>query len=433
MKRKIYNNLLSWKENSINIPLMIIGARQIGKTYIIKEFCQNEFENYIYINLLDNPQIVELFEQSIPTEEKFLKLKLILNTDIDLEKTIIFFDEIQLSEKLISNLKYFCESDKPFKIICAGSLLGVKINRFHSSFPVGKVKMEYMYPMDFEEFLMATSSQGLIDEIYKCYKTNTPMIDALHEKLLNLYRLYLCVGGMPQAVQNIVDVNQNIFEFDKDIIKNIIESYLNDMNQYILNNTEKSKIEAIYKSIPNQLGNVSNKFQYIKINTNARSRDYESALQWLISSTMIYKCNLLKSIQIPPKAYADEEYFKLYISDVGLLASLLEIQYNDILLDNSFLYKGSIAENYVASQFVRNGISLYYWKSNSDAEIDFILYNQDGLIPIEVKASNNITSKSLNSYIKKYNPKYSIRISSKNFGFENNIKSVPLYAVFLIK
>ena len=433
MKRKIYNNLLSWKENSINIPLMIIGARQIGKTYIIKEFCQNEFENYIYINLLDNPQIVELFEQSIPTEEKFSKLKLILNIDINLEKTIIFFDEIQLSEKLISNLKYFCESDKPFKIICAGSLLGVKINRFHSSFPVGKVKMEYMYPMDFEEFLMATSSQGLIDEIYKCYKTNTPMIEALHEKLLNLYRLYLCVGGMPQAVQNIVDVNQNIFEFDKDIIKNIIESYLNDMNQYILNNTEKSKIEAIYKSIPNQLGNVSNKFQYTKINTNARSRDYESALQWLISSTMIYKCNLLKSIQIPPKAYADEEYFKLYISDVGLLASLLEIQYNDILLDNSFLYKGSIAENYVASQFVRNGISLYYWKSNSDAEIDFILYNQDGLIPIEVKASNNITSKSLNSYIKKYNPKYSIRISSKNFGFENNIKSVPLYAVFLIK
>ena len=383
--------------------------------------------------MLDNPQIVDLFEQSIPTEEKFTKMQWILNTEIDLEKTIIFFDEIQLSEKLISNLKYFCESEKPFKIICAGSLLGVKINRFHSSFPVGKVKMEYMYPMDFEEFLMATSSQGLIDEIYKCYNSSVPMTSALHEKLMGLYRMYLCVGGMPQAVQNIVDVNQNIFDFDKDIIRNIIESYLNDMNQYILNNTEKSKIEAIYKSIPNQLGNVSNKFQYTKINTNARSRDYESALQWLISSTMIYKCNLLKSIQIPPKAYADEEYFKLYISDVGLLASLLEIQYNDILLDNSFLYKGSIAENYVASQFVRNGISLYYWKSNSDAEIDFILYNQDGLIPIEVKASNNITSKSLNSYIKKYNPKYSIRISSKNFGFENNIKSVPLYAVFLIK
>lgn len=432
MKRKIYKDLLNWKENSIDIPLMIIGARQIGKTYIIKEFCKNEFENYIYINLLDNPQIVDLFEQSIPTEEKFTKMQWILNKNIDLEKTIIFFDEIQLSEKLISNLKYFCESDKPFKIICAGSLLGVKINRFHSSFPVGKVKMEYMYPMDFEEFLMATSSQGLIDEIYRCYNEVIPMTNALHDKLLNLYRLYLCVGGMPQAVQKIVDVNQNIFDFDKTIVKNIIESYLNDMNQYILNNTEKSRIEAIYKSIPSQLGNVSNKFQYTKINSNARSRDYETALQWLISSTMIYKCNLLKTIQIPPKAYADEEYFKLYISDVGLLTSLLEIQYNDILLDNNFLYKGNIAENYVAEQLVRNGVSLYYWKSNSDAEIDFILYNEDGLIPIEVKASDNITSKSLNSYIKKYNPKYSIRISTKNFGFENNIKSIPLYAAFLI-
>lgn len=433
MKRKIYKNLLNWKENSINIPLMIIGARQIGKTYIIKEFCKNEFEKYIYINLLDNPQIVDLFEQAIPTEEKFNKMQLILNQKIDLEKTIIFFDEIQLSEKLISNLKYFCESDKPFKIICAGSLLGVKINRFHSSFPVGKVKMEYMYPMDFEEFLMATSSQELIDEIYKCYNAGVPMTNGLHEKLLNLYRLYLCVGGMPQAVQNIVNVNQNIFDFDGNIVKNIIESYLNDMNQYILNNTEKSRIEAIYKSIPSQLGNVSNKFQYAKINSNARSRDYETALQWLISSTMIYKCNLLKTIQIPPKAYEDEEYFKLYISDVGLLTSLLEIRYNDILLDNDFLYKGNIAENYMAEQLVRNGVSLYYWKSSSDAEIDFILYNEDGLIPIEVKASDNTTSKSLNSYMKRYNPKYAIRISSKNFGFENNIKSIPLYAAFLIK
>ena len=155
MERKIYSNLLEWKKNSIKTPLMIIGARQIGKTYIIKEFCQKEFEKNIYINLLDNPQIVDLFEQSIPTEEKFTKMQWILNTEIDLEKTIIFFDEIQLSEKLISNLKYFCESEKPFKIICAGSLLGVKINRFHSSFPVGKVEFLNMYPMTFTEFLKA--------------------------------------------------------------------------------------------------------------------------------------------------------------------------------------------------------------------------------------------------------------------------------------
>lgn len=433
MKRKIYNDLINWKKNSINIPLMIIGARQIGKTYVINEFCKNEFENYIYINLLDNPQIIEIFEQPISTEEKFTKMEWILNTKIDIENTIIFFDEIQLSEKLISNLKYFCESEKPFKIICAGSLLGVKVNRFHSSFPVGKVKMEYMYPMDFEEFLMATTNQELIDEIYKCYDELIPISNPIHEKLLSLYRLYLCVGGMPQAVQNIIDVKQNIFDFDKDIISNIINSYLNDMNQYVLNNTEKTRIEAIYKSIPSQLANPSNKFQYNKINSNARSRDYESAMQWLLSSTMIYKCNLLNAIKIPPKAYCNEQYFKLYISDVGLLTSLLEIQYNDILLDNDFLYKGIIAENYVAQSFVRNRISLYYWKSNSDAEIDFILYNNDGLIPVEVKASDNTTSKSLNSYVKQFKPKYSIRISTKNFGFANGIKSIPLYATFLIK
>ena len=433
MKRKIYTDLLNWKKFWIDTPLMIIGARQIGKTYIINEFCKNEFENYIYINLLDNPKVVDLFEQSISTEEKFVQLQWLLDVDIDLETTIIFFDEVQLSEKLISNLKYFCESEKPYKIICAGSLLGVKINRFNSSFPVGKVRMLYMYPMDFEEFLMATSSNNIIDEIRKCYDNMQPISSPIHEKLLGLYRLYLCIGGMPQAVKNIVEVNQDIFKFDKEIISNIIESYLNDMNQYILNNTEKSRIEAIYKSIPSQLGNTNNKFQYTKINSNARSRDYKSAMQWLISSTMIYKCNLLKTVQIPPKAYCDEEYFKLYISDVGLLTALLEIKYNDILLDNDFTYKGNIAENYVAQTFVRNGISLYYWKSKSDAEIDFILYNEDGLIPVEVKASNNVISKSLNSYIKKYEPKYSIRISSKNFGFENNIKSVPLYAAFLIK
>ena len=433
MKRKIYTDLLNWKKFWIDTPLMIIGARQIGKTYIINEFCKNEFENYIYINLLDNPKVVDLFEQSISTEEKFIQLQWLLDVDIDLETTIIFFDEVQLSEKLISNLKYFCESEKPYKIICAGSLLGVKINRFNSSFPVGKVRMLYMYPMDFEEFLMATSSNNIIDEIRKCYDNMQPISSPIHEKLLGLYRLYLCIGGMPQAVKNIVEVNQDIFKFDKEIISNIIESYLNDMNQYILNNTEKSRIEAIYKSIPSQLGNTNNKFQYTKINSNARSRDYESAMQWLISSTMIYKCNLLKTVQIPPKAYCDEEYFKLYISDVGLLTALLEIKYNDILLDNDFTYKGNIAENYVAQTFVRNGISLYYWKSKSDAEIDFILYNEDGLIPVEVKASNNVISKSLNSYIKQYEPKYSIRISSKNFGFENNIKSVPLYAAFLIK
>lgn len=300
MERKIYKELIKWKNTDMKKPLMIIGARQIGKTYIIKEFCQKEFKQYIYINLLEHSEIIKIFKQEINTAEKFNRMKIYLDIDIDIENTIIFFDEIQESEELISSLKYFNESEEPFKIICAGSLLGVKLKRMHTSFPVGKVKMLNMYPMDFEEFLMANGNQGLIDEIYKCYNDNIPMDTVLHEKALNLYRLYLCVGGMPEAIKNLLDNDKDILKFDKSIIEDIILSYLNDMNKYVQNKAESIKIEDIYKSIPSQLGNKSNKFQYGKISSNARKRDYETALDWLLSSTMVHKCTILNKVEIPP-------------------------------------------------------------------------------------------------------------------------------------
>ena len=433
MERKIYQELLEWKNTNIDKPLMVIGARQIGKTYIINEFCKREFEEYIYINLLEQADIVKIFKQEINTQEKFNRMKIYLDKDIDLEKTIIFFDEIQECEEIISALKYFNESSEPFKIICAGSLLGVKIKRMHSSFPVGKVKMINMYPMDFEEFLMANNSKPLIEEIKKSYKTNEPLDLILHKKTLDLYRLYLCVGGMPEAVKNLLSNNKDILKFDSDIIIDIYKSYLNDMNKYVSNKFEATKIEAIYKSIPSQLGNISNKFQYGKINSNARKRDYESSLNWLLSSTMVLKCPVLKKPEIPPLGFIVDDNFKLYLSDVGILLNMLEIKYKDIILDNLLLYKGIIAENYVATQLVASKHSLMYWKSENEAEIDFLIYNDDGIIPIEVKANENVGSKSLKLYMKRYKPKYSIRISSKNFGFENNIKSVPLYATFCIK
>lgn len=300
MERKIYNELIKWKNTDMQKPLMIIGARQIGKTYIIKEFCQKEFEKSIYINLLEHSEIIKIFSQEISTAEKFNRMKIYLDVDIDIENTIIFFDEIQESEELISSLKFFNESEQAFKIICAGSLLGVKLKRMHTSFPVGKVKMLNMYPMDFEEFLMANGNIGLIDEIYKCYNSNTAMDSALHEKALSLYRLYLCVGGMPEAIKNLLDNNKDILKFDKSIIEDIITSYLNDMNKYVQNKYESIKIESIYKSIPSQLANQSNKFQYGKITSNARRRDYETALNWLLSSTMVHKCTILNKIEIPP-------------------------------------------------------------------------------------------------------------------------------------
>ena len=433
MKRKIYKELVNWKNTNMQKPLMIIGARQIGKTYIIRKFCENEFQKNIYINLLEHSEIIKIFKQDISTEEKFNRMKIYLDNDIDIKNTIIFFDEIQESEELISSLKYFNESEKPFKIICAGSLLGVKLKRMHTSFPVGKVKMLNMYPMDFEEFLMANGNKGLIEEIYKCYESNTPMDSVLHEKALNLYRLYLCVGGMPEAIKNLLENNKDILKFDKSIIADIIQSYLNDMNKYVKNKSEAIKIESIYKSIPTQLGNKSNKFQYGKISSNARKRDYETALDWLLSSTMVYKCTILNKVEIPPLGFVINDHFKLYLSDVGVLLSLLQVKYNDVILDRILQYKGVIAENYVATQLLVNKHTLMYWESGNQAEIDFILYNDDGIIPVEVKADDNVGSKSLKIYMNRYNPKYGIRISTKNFGFKNSIKSVPLYAMFLIR
>lgn len=433
MERKIYQELINWKNTNMKKPLMVIGARQIGKTYIIDEFCKKEFKKYIYINLFEHSEIVKIFKQDINTIEKYNRMKIYLDIDIDVENTIIFFDEIQESEELISALKFFNEREEDFKIICAGSLLGVKLKRMHTSFPVGKVKMLNMHPMDFEEFLMANGSTGLIQEIKKCYNENTAMDSVLHEKALNLYRLYLCVGGMPEAVKNLIDNDKDILKFDKSIIEDIYQSYLNDMNKYVDNKFEASKIENIYKSIPTQLGNQSNKFQYGKISQNARKRDYETALNWLLSSTMIHKSIILNKVEIPPLAFAISDHFKLYLSDVGILINMLQVKYSDIILDNILQYKGVIAENYVATQLIANNNSLIYWESGNQAEVDFVLYNDDGIIPIEVKASDNIGSQSLNVYMKRYNPKYAIRISTKNFGYKNNIKSVPLYATFLIK
>lgn len=432
MERKIYQELIEWKNNNIQKPLIVIGARQIGKTYIIDQFCKNEFENYIYINLLEQTEIIKIFKEEINTADKFKRMKIYLDTDINLKNTIIFFDEIQESEELISALKFFNESEEPFKIICAGSLLGVKLRRIRSSFPVGKVKMINMYPMDFEEFLMANGNIALIDEIRNCYENNEAMDNVLHNKALDLYRLYLCVGGMPEAVKDLISKDKDILKFDKTIIDDIYHSYLSDMNKYVDNKYEASKIESIYNSIPAQLGNQSNKFQYGKIATTARKRDYESALNWLLSSTMVSKCCILNKVEIPPLGFIIDDHFKLYLSDVGILLNMLKVKYNDIILDNLLQYKGIIAENYVANQLIANKIPLIYWESGNKAEVDFILYNNDGIIPIEVKANDNTTSQSLNVYIKRYNPKYAIRISTKNFGNSNNIKSIPLYATFCI-
>lgn len=303
----------------------------------------------------------------------------------------------------------------------------------NKAFPVGKVEILTMYPMDFEEFLVEILGNETIEIIKEHFENNEPLIDVMHNELISLYRLYLCIGGMPAAVNNIIKVNKDILMYNNKITKDIINGYLNDMKKYVKDSTETVRIENIYKSIPAQIGNKSNKFQYTKVRSGARSKNYETALQWLLSSKLINKVCLLKSPQIPAEAFKNEEIFKLYLSDVGILNSLLNINYEQIILDEEFIYKGDIAENYVEQQLNINFENIYYWKNNNTAEVDFIIYNKDGLIPIEVKAGDTVKSKSLNMYMKLFKPKYGIRICSKNFGFNNGIKTIPLYATFLIK
>ena len=431
MQRKIYQNLLKWKEEKIKMPYMLVGARQTGKTYILENFCKNEFENYIYINLDKMESISKVFEQTIVPEEIILNIETILNIDINIKNTIIFLDEIQVSERAISSLKYFCESDKDYKIVCAGSLLGVKINRFKSSFPVGKVWIDYLYPMDFEEFLLAIGEEKLLKTIENSYKNMTPMLESLHEKALKLYYEYICIGGMPASISNYIDKEKNITKFDDEINNIIITSYIADMAKYT-ENIESIRNARIYNSIPAQLGKENKKFKYSLVEKSARAREYQSSLDWLISSNMILKCDNIKTPKSPLKAYTDDT-FKVYLSDMGLLRALAKISINEVISNKNMIYKGILAENYVAEILFAKNRELYYWQVNSGMyEVDFLINVEGDIIPIEVKASDNVTSKSLNYYVTRFKPVYSIRISTKNFGFQNNIKSIPLYAAHLL-
>jgi len=430
MIRKIYNDLLYWKKSGSKKPLLVIGARQIGKTFIIEEFIQNEFSESITFNLFNRPDICAIFAENIPVPEKLLKMELLIGKKIDFENTLIFFDEVQHSEDIIAALKYFAEDSTNYKIICAGSLLGVKINRLSKPFPVGKVEMLKMYPMDFEEFLWANDETGLTEEISICYEKNKNMSEPLHEKCLKLYRTFLCSGGMPEAVADIIKNNNDVLLFNSSILSNIRIAYLADMTKYVISKAESIKIEAVYNSIPTQLGNKSNKFQYSEIKKGARSRDYSTALEWLVSSGMIYLCDAVTALQMPLKGYIRNDFFKIFLNDTGILCNHLGIRLSEIMLDNDFYYKGIITENYAAAQFVSGGIPLYYWRNENSQELDFLLDTQDGIIPIEVKSGKNKVSPSLSYYCSMYKSPYAIKIRKGNFGFTDKIRNVPLYAVF---
>ena len=430
MKRKIESKLISWKEGEDRKPLLVYGARQVGKTYSIVDFGKKHYSDIVYFNFEGNSPLREVFDRDLDPHRIWTALEALSSHKIYPENTLIVFDEIQECEKALTSLKYFCEEAPEYHIIAAGSLLGLAINRGQYSFPVGKVNMLTMYPLDFEEFLMAIDCNNLIEMVKNAYENNLPLDNPIHTKMLDYYYQYLAIGGMPAAVN--AYITKSDFDFVRIAQNEIQSSYYGDMTKYT-NVKESNKIVATYRSIPSQLAKENKKFQYKLIGSGARASTYESSIDWLVTAGIVYKCNKTKSGLMPLKINEDLLSYKIYMSDIGLLSSSLGLNISNILSNNiSSEAKGALSENYVMQQLTALGFVPYYWESDGKAEVDFVIQTETNVIPVECKYADNVQSKSLNVFVNKYNPEYSIRVSSKNFGFENNIKSVPLYAVFCL-
>lgn len=437
MNRKFYDELNSWKNSKNGVPLMVVGARQVGKTYIINKFCQENYKNYYYLNFMREKEFVKLFKEIESFDRRVEALESLVGGSIRNDNdTVLFVDEVQESEEFIEALKFFNESIDTYNIVCAGSLLGVALKRLHSSFPVGKVKVVNMYPMDFEEFLVATKNARFIKLIKDSFNTDTALALPIHNKMLDLFYKYLYLGGMPSVVKNFLEVGMDLALVDSDILSQIINAYFDDMSKYA-DPKEVIRIRNLYKSIPSQLAKENQKFIFSEIDKNDnRKRDYVTALDWLMASNLVLSCNLVVKPEYPLKGFVDNDTYKLYLSDTGILNNMLNISKKNFFLDGTFSYKGLIAENYVACELTKMGYDLFYWsrkgKNNGNAEIDFVIQMEDCVVPLEVKANDNTQAKSLKVYNSFYNPVSAIKISSNNFNKYDNIKCIPLYAVFCL-
>jgi len=431
MYRKIQEYLKEWKESEYRLPLVLQGARQVGKTYSVLEFGKLYYENVAYFNFESTPSIIDTFSEGITPDYLIPILARISGQNISKGTTLVFFDEIQLCERALTSLKYFAEEAPDYHIIVAGSLLGVAVNRQTFSFPVGKVTIKTMYPMDMEEYLIAIGEEELVNQIKECFENNTPMPSIIHEQCMAYYRQYLFVGGMPDCVNKYIETRNPILI--RHVQEDILLSYLNDMSKYNKEN-EIKKTRLAYDSITTQLSKRNTRFQYKLVKKGGRASEFENAIEWLDLSGITSRIFRIEQVKKPLENYKDIDAFKIYVSDLGLLCAKKNIGYDDIIYMSDDLddFKGGMTENYVNNQLVANEYKAYYCEFDNNLEIDFVIQKDNFLIPIEVKSSDHTNSRSLNVYRKKYEPEYSIRLSTKNFGLEDGIKSVPLYAAFCI-
>ena len=430
MKRKIEDTLLAWKNREDGRkPLLIYGARQVGKTYIINKFGEQHYKNTVYVNLETNLSVARYFSDDITPGRLIRFLETIVHDVILPGETLVIFDEVQSCERALTSLKYFAENAPEYHVAAAGSLLGVAIAREQYSFPVGKVESVTLYPMDFEEFMWSVGEEKLADEIRNCYAELMPMPEALHQKAIELYRCYLIVGGMPACV-NAYSKNEKTVLIPP-IQNEIVNNYVADMAKYA-GPSETVRIRACYDSIPAQLAKENKKFQYKVVQKGGSSSLFGASIDWLNQAGIVLKCRKIDHAMNPISVYEDLSSFKLYFSDVGLLAMRSGIPQQTVLSGESNLFMGSVTENYIAQALSANRYPLFYWTSDHTAELDFVMQKEKDIIGIEVKKGVQTRSKSLNVFNQRYQPSYSVRFSEKNFGADGIIRSIPHYAAFCL-
>ena len=426
MQRYALKHLIDWKNKKNHKPLVIQGARQVGKTWLMQEFGKKYYEQVAYINFDVDVKSREIFDVDYDTERLIMDIGLATKTKINAENTLIIFDEIQECPRALTSLKYFRENAPQYDIIVAGSLLGVACHE-GTGFPVGKVSFMNLYPLSFEEFLLAMGEERFVELLNKKDFKTIKLFNNKYEKLL---KQYCYVGGMPEVVNDFIE-NKD-FESVRDLQKEILTAYEEDFTKHIPSNTV-AKIRLLWKSIPAQLSKENKKFIYGAAKEGARARDFEAALSWLINSGLIYRVNKITKPDLPITAYEDFNSFKLFVLDVGLLGAMTNLQAETIIDGNRIFeeFKGAIAEQYVLQQFKTiKDLPVFYWSNEtSRAEIDFVIQIKSDVVPVEVKAERNLQAKSLKVYMEKFKPNYVIRTSMADYKKTDNLIDLPLYGI----
>lgn len=426
MYRIAIGKLLKWKESKRRKPLIIEGARQVGKTWLMKEFGKQAYADTVYINFDSNSRMAELFASDLDTERLVMGLELYVGRKINPDNTLLIFDEVQEVPRALASLKYFYENAPQYHIVCAGSLLGIALHE-GTSFPVGKVDFLKLYPLSFREFLMAINQECfavLLD------KQDFQMITSFKQTYMDTLKYYYFVGGMPEAVQSFVE-NKDFNEV-RNIQKRILEAYEQDFSKHAPNEIVP-KIRMIWNSIPSQLAKENKKFVYGLVREGGRAKEYETAIMWLTDCGLVHKVSRVNAAAIPLKAYEDLKAFKLFILDVGLLGCMAGLRSRTLLDGNDLFveFKGALTEQYVCQQLKTiEDLGIYYYTNDrGSCEVDFVVDTGEQIVPVEVKAEVNLKAKSLKTYREKYSPEISVRTSMADYKKEDWLVNLPLYAI----